>query len=834
MANLNSSIINGFLRVIGKLKVQSLEIESSALVDNLNADLLDGKEGSEYASSTDVTNLTEQVNTNTGNILSNLKKIQDNTEAIGTNKDDISALKTRVTTAETNITTNKNNITTNKNNITGLTTRVTNAERDIDTNTSDISLLKQKTDTTNTNVSNLQSQVNTNATNIQTNADEIDKLKTKTDTTNANVASNTANIEKILEGSATVPSTEHAQEADNANKLGGQLPSYYAKASDLSKYLPLTGGTLTGKTTVLGAAASASFWVRGIMGCTENGASESALYLNYNNSQPVYINGTNLVYHSGNIPKASTTVQGIVQLNNTRTSTSTTQAATAAALKSAYDTVNGALTTHKNDTTVHLTTADRTILTKANKFKGYYETETALNKAHPTGEAGDYAIVNTTDTVWIWDEDKEGGAGWKDGAGKGSVISVNNMTGEVVLTKSNIGLGNVDNTSDKNKPVSTAQQAALDKKVDIAGGTMTGTIKSSVNTTTYLNGNNGSAVVNSTAAGSAYVTLLRKKSTNGVFTVNGYQGNFILGYTSDTTIEADNNTLDKALYFGESGILYPSINNSQNLGDSSHKWKNVYATTFTGALSGNASTATKLATARTISLTGDATATGSFDGSSNLSLSTIVRQMDMVEDRDVKPSVTPKGKLSSYFATKSGLTSTTTDSDYQDLLVLNSWSNDSGGNVNALSFDKSTKAIYHYQASQTATTWGTASQIAYTTSNVASATKLATARTIGVSGVTGTAQSFNGTENIVIPITAVPASLLTGKSSIKGSEITNDKHWVPSSDNSVKNFMAMSATNFASNAGSLSTGTIVAITDGVEGYVTTQSTGLTCDLPLDL
>lgn len=250
-------------------------------------------------------------------------------------------------------------------------------------------------------------------------------------------------------------------------------------------------------------------------------------------------------------------------------------------------------------------------------------------------------------------------------------------------------------------------------------------------------------------------------------------------------------------------------------------------------VSGNAATATKLATARTISLTGDATATGSFDGTANLSLSTTVKQMDMVEDRDVKPSVTPKGKFSTYFATKAGLTGTA-DSDYQDLLVMNSWGNTGGGNVNALSFDKSTKAIFHYQAAQGATTWGTASQIAYTTSNVASATKLATARTIGVSGVTGTAQSFNGTKNIVIPITAVPASLLTGKSSIKGSEITNDKHWVPSSDNSVKNFMAMSATNFASNAGSLSTGTIVAITDGVEGYVTTQSTGLTCDLPLDL
>ena len=58
MANLNSSIINGFLRVLGKIKVESLEVESNKLVSNLNADLLDGKEGSEYASSTDVESLT--------------------------------------------------------------------------------------------------------------------------------------------------------------------------------------------------------------------------------------------------------------------------------------------------------------------------------------------------------------------------------------------------------------------------------------------------------------------------------------------------------------------------------------------------------------------------------------------------------------------------------------------------------------------------------------------------------------------------------------------------------------------------------------------------------
>ncbi len=38
------------------------------------------------------------------------------------------------------------------------------------------------------------------------------------------------------------------------------------------------------------------------------------------------------------------------------------------------------------------------------------------------------------------------------------------------VTKSQVGLGSADNTSDANKPVSSAQQAALDKKVTSAGG----------------------------------------------------------------------------------------------------------------------------------------------------------------------------------------------------------------------------------------------------------------------------------------------------------------------------------------------------------------------------
>lgn len=45
------------------------------------------------------------------------------------------------------------------------------------------------------------------------------------------------------------------------------------------------------------------------------------------------------------------------------------------------------------------------------------------------------------------------------------------------VTKADIGLGNVDNTSDANKPVSTAQQTALNQKANIASPTFTGTPK---------------------------------------------------------------------------------------------------------------------------------------------------------------------------------------------------------------------------------------------------------------------------------------------------------------------------------------------------------------------
>ena len=64
-------------------------------------------------------------------------------------------------------------------------------------------------------------------------------------------------------------------------------------------------------------------------------------------------------------------------------------------------------------------------------------------------------------------------------------------------------------------------------------------------TNTYLAGNQGNAIINSTAGPGTYITLARYQSTNGKITINGYQGKLIAGYTSNTTINAGTNALDK-------------------------------------------------------------------------------------------------------------------------------------------------------------------------------------------------------------------------------------------------------------------------------------------------
>ena len=128
---------------------------------------------------------------------------------------------------------------------------------------------------------------------------------------------------------------------------------------------------------------------------------------------------------------------------------------------------------------------------------------------------------------------------------------INNLSNPHGVTKEQIGLGNADNTSDIDKPVSKAQQAAIDD-----------------------------AVKN-------YLPL------------------------SGGEISDDENTLE----------IYPNriIGSSDSFISG---FDEIHANLFEGDLNGNATTAKRLETERTIELTGSVTGNGTFDGSGDLIIET--------------------------------------------------------------------------------------------------------------------------------------------------------------------------------------------------------------------
>lgn len=92
--------------------------------------------------------------------------------------------------------------------------------------------------------------------------------------------------------------------------------------------------------------------------------------------------------------------------------------------------------------------------------------------------------------------------------GTDTVTSVNGRHGAVTLDKTDVGLGNVDNTADLDKPISTATQTALNGKYSRPTG----------NSVLYAN-DSGGAPTTMSYGQTATVNTLVQRGTNGVIVV---------------------------------------------------------------------------------------------------------------------------------------------------------------------------------------------------------------------------------------------------------------------------------------------------------------------------
>ena len=160
----------------------------------------------------------------------------------------------------------------------------------------------------------------------------------------------------------------------------------------------------------------------------------------------------------------------------------------------------------------------------------------AAGGSYPGSPAlGDYYKVSAAGTVSsieyeINDSIIYNGTTWDKIDSTESVSSVAGRTGVIVLTKTDVGLGNVDNTSDINKPVSTAQQTALDLKANLIGpsfttpdiGVATGTSFNSItglSSSTPVVAGTGTAGVGTTVARADHVHPAQANITGNAATV---------------------------------------------------------------------------------------------------------------------------------------------------------------------------------------------------------------------------------------------------------------------------------------------------------------------------
>lgn len=115
-----------------------------------------------------------------------------------------------------------------------------------------------------------------------------------------------------------------------------------------------------------------------------------------------------------------------------------------------------------------------------------------------------------------------------------------------------------------------------------------GYITSNITTGTYLKGNTGYAMINSTATAGSYVALTKTNSNNGYFTLASYTDHFRLNYTAKSTVDAGTNSTTKSVVLlkedGTSDFAFASHTHSGYANSShTHDYLPLSGGTLTGS-----------------------------------------------------------------------------------------------------------------------------------------------------------------------------------------------------------------------------------------------------------
>lgn len=141
---------------------------------------------------------------------------------------------------------------------------------------------------------------------------------------------------------------------------------------------------------------------------------------------------------------------------------------------------------------------------------------------------------------------------------------------------------NIGGSATLSSTLTVTGNTTLDSLLDVTGATTLLDTLDVGGITTLAN----KLVFSGTTAATSQIYFSRTDSPSYFSTASGGYFCFV---PNGKDIKAANSDLIIA-----NGAVYPGTTNATSLGTSSNKWSNVYATTFTGALSGNASSANKL------------------------------------------------------------------------------------------------------------------------------------------------------------------------------------------------------------------------------------------------